>query len=80
LDARARKERIAVIKVIRDQARVDADRAQALLDSPHHDAISPAMIRSSAQSARERIRGNLGGYRRDHLRALARAASRSRTT
>jgi site-specific DNA recombinase len=71
LDDPALKERIAGLKVLRDQARVDADRAQALLDSPGHNAISPAMIRGFAQNARERIRGNLGGYRRDHLRALA---------
>ncbi len=71
LDDPALKERIAGLKVIRDQARTDADRAQALLDSPGHSALSPAMIEGFARSARERIRGSEGGYRRDHLRALA---------
>lgn len=68
LDDPALKERIAGLKVIRDQARVDTDRAQALLDSPGHNAISPTMIRGFALTARERIRGNLGGYRRDQSR------------
>ena len=71
LDDPALKERIAGLKVIRDQARADADRAQALLDSPGQSVVSPAMIRGFSQCARERIRGSEGGYRRDHLRALA---------
>ena len=71
LDDPALKERIAGLKVIRDQARADADRAQALLDSPGHSAITPTMIQGFARRARERIRGSEGGYRRDHLRALA---------
>lgn len=71
LDDPALKERIAGLKVIRDQARADADRAQALLESPGHSAISPTMIRGFAHSARERIKGSEGGYRRDHLRSLA---------
>ncbi|GLK63866.1 hypothetical protein GCM10017635_13370 [Paracoccus kondratievae] len=71
LDDPALKERIADLKVIRDQARVDADRAQAMLESPGHSALSPAMIEGFARRSRERIRGGEGGYRRDHLRALA---------
>ena len=71
LDDPALTERIAGLKVIRDQARADADRAQALLDSPGHSAVSPAMIRQFSQIARDRIRDREGGYRRDHLRALA---------
>jgi len=71
LDDPALKERIAGLKVIRDQARADADRVQALLDSPGHSAITPTMILGFARRARERIRGSEGGYRRDHLRALA---------
>ena len=71
LDDPALKERIAGLKVLRDQARADADRAQAMLESPGHSALSPAMIEGFARRARERIRGHEGGYRRDHLRALA---------
>lgn len=71
LDDPALKERIAGLKVLRDQARADADRAQALLENPGHSTLSPAMIEGFAHRARERIRGHEGGYRRDHLRALA---------
>jgi hypothetical protein len=34
-------------------------------------AITPAMVRKFARTARERMRLQGGGYRRDHLRALA---------
>jgi hypothetical protein len=71
LDDPALKERIAGLKVIRDQAKLDAERAEAMLDSAGHKAISPAMIRRFSQAARERIHLEGGGYRRDHLRALA---------
>lgn len=71
LDDLALKERIAGLKVIRDQARADADRAQAPLESPGHNAITPTMLLGFARRARERIRGTEGGYRRDHLHSLA---------
>jgi hypothetical protein len=71
LDDPALTERIAGLKVIRDQARADADRAQALLDSPGHSAVSPATIWQFSQIARDRIRDREGGNRRDHLRTLA---------
>jgi len=41
----------------------------ALLDSPGHSAVSPAMIRLFSQIARNRIRDREGVYRWDHLRA-----------
>src|SRR3546814_16010915 len=34
-------------------------------------AVTPQMLRKFASTARERIRLDGGGYRRDHLRALA---------
>jgi len=34
-------------------------------------AITPQMVRRFARTARERIKIDGGGYRRDHLRALA---------
>jgi site-specific DNA recombinase len=71
LDDADLKDRIATLKVTRDQARVDADRASALLDSTSQQAITPAMLSKFAKTARERIRLPSGGYRRDHLRALA---------
>jgi NAD(P)-dependent dehydrogenase (short-subunit alcohol dehydrogenase family) len=71
LDDPALKERIAGLKAIRDQSQVDADRAQAMAESVGHQAITPAMVQKFARTARERIRIDGGGYRREHLRALA---------
>jgi DNA invertase Pin-like site-specific DNA recombinase len=67
----ALKDRIASLTAVRDQARVDAERAKALGESSAQQAITPAMISKFARTARERIRIEGGGYRRDHLRALA---------
>ncbi len=67
----ALKQRIAGLKAIRDQAQADADRAQAMAESVGQQAITPAMVQKFARTARERIRITGGGYRRDHLRALA---------
>jgi hypothetical protein len=55
----------------RDQAHVDAERAQAMLESSGQQAITPAMVRKFARTARERMHVEGGGYRRGHLRALA---------
>ena len=71
LDDPALKERIAGLKAIRDQAQADAERAQAMLESSGQQTITPAMVSKFARTARERIRIDGGGYRRDHLRALA---------
>ena len=65
------KERIAGLKAIRDQSQADADRAQAMAESAVQQAITPAMVQKFAMTARERIRIDGGGYRREHLRALA---------
>ncbi|HEX5281968.1 MAG TPA: recombinase family protein [Micropepsaceae bacterium] len=67
----ALKERVTSLKVIRDQAQVDAERAAAMLESSGQQAITPQMVRKFARTARERMRIDGGGYRRDHLRALA---------
>jgi hypothetical protein len=67
----ALKDRIAGLKAIRDQARTDAERAQATLESSGHRTITQDMVRKFASTARERMRIGGGGYRRDHLRALA---------
>ena len=71
LDDPALKERIAGLKAIRAQAQADAERAQAMLESSGQQAVTPAMVRKFARTARERMRLQGGGYRRDHLRALA---------
>jgi site-specific DNA recombinase len=71
LDDPALKDRINGLKAIRDQAKADADRAQAVLQNSGQQAVTPQMLAKFAQTARERIRLQGGGYRRDHLRALA---------
>ncbi|HTT99743.1 MAG TPA: zinc ribbon domain-containing protein, partial [Rhizomicrobium sp.] len=71
LDDPALKERIASLTAIRDQAQADAARAAAMLESSGQQAITPQMVQKFAWTARERIRIDSGGYRRDHLRALA---------
>ncbi len=70
LDDPALKDRIDGLKAIRDQARADAERAQAMLQNSGSKAVTPQMLKKFASTARERIRLE-GGYRRDHLRALA---------
>jgi hypothetical protein len=77
LDDPALKDRIDGLKAIRDQAKADADRAQAMLQNSGQKAVTPQMLRKFATTARERIRLEGGGYRRDHLRS--RSASRSQT-
>jgi hypothetical protein len=69
LDDPALKDRMAGPKTIRDQAQADANRAQAMADSTGQPSI--AMVQKFASTARERIRIDGGGYRREHLRALA---------
>ena len=71
LDDPALKERIVGLKALRDQAKVDAERAQAALESAGQQAVTPQMIQVFAQTARDRMRLDGGGYRRDHLRAFA---------
>ena len=71
LDDPALKDRIAGLKATRDQAQADAERAPAMLESSGLQAITPQMVRKFARTARERMRIEGGGYRRDHLRSLA---------
>lgn len=71
LDDPVLKDRIDRLKATRDQARADAERASALLQSSARQAITPTMLRSFARTARQCTRLPGGGYRRDHLRALA---------
>ncbi|MGC4025632.1 MAG: recombinase family protein [Mesorhizobium sp.] len=64
-------ERMAGLRGIHDQAQVDAERIEAMLKNAGEKAISPTTIRRLAASAREKMRLPGGGYRREHLRALA---------
>jgi site-specific DNA recombinase len=65
------KERLAGLKAIRDQARADAMRAQAALENVAQQPVTTTVLRKFAATARKRMRLEGGGYRRDHLRALA---------
>jgi site-specific DNA recombinase len=64
------KERVTELKSIRDQARADAERAEGALDRTG-PSITPQALKTFASQARRRMRTESGGYRRDHLRALA---------
>ncbi len=64
------KDRVTELKAIRDQARADAQRAAGALDRAG-PTITPQALKIFASQARRRMRTENGGYRRDHLRALA---------
>ena len=64
------KDRIAELKATRDQARADAERAEGGSERVG-PAITPQTLKTFARQARRRMRTESGGYRRDHLRALA---------
>lgn len=64
-------ERMDGLRGIHDQAFADARRIEAMLENAGDKAITPEAIRKLAASAREKMRLAGGGYRRDHLRALA---------
>jgi site-specific DNA recombinase len=64
------KDRIGELKAIRDQARADAERAQKASERVV-PSITPLALKTFARQARRRMRTDSGGYRRDHLRALA---------
>ena len=64
-------ERIAGLTAIRDQARADAVRTEAMLKSSAHKGLTGAAVRELASEARTGLRLEKGGYRRDHVRAFA---------
>jgi hypothetical protein len=64
------KDRVTELKAIRDQARADAERAEGALDRLG-PSITPLALKTLAKQVRRRMRTESGGYRRDHLRALA---------
>jgi hypothetical protein len=55
----------------RKKRAAEAERATVLLESTGQLTVTLAMVRTFAKTARERMRIDGGGYRRDHLRALA---------
>jgi site-specific DNA recombinase len=64
------KDRIGELKATRDQARLDAERAEDAVDRAG-PTITPQTLKTFARTARKRMRTENGSYRRDHLRALA---------
>ena len=64
------KTRIEELKATRDQARIDAERARAATENAGQ-SITRDQLSRFATVARRRMRGKDGGFRRDHLRALA---------
>jgi site-specific DNA recombinase len=64
------KERVAELTAIRDQSRIDADRAAAEIERAR-PTLTPQALATFARQARKWMRDDKGGYRRDHLRALA---------
>jgi site-specific DNA recombinase len=64
------KDRIAELKATRDQARLDAERAEEAIERGG-PTITPQTLKTFARTARKRMRTENGGYRRDHLRAFA---------
>lgn len=67
----ALEDRIDGVKPIRDQAKADVERAQAMLGNSGQKTVTPQMLCTFAGTARQSIRLEGGGYRHDHLRALA---------
>ena len=67
----ALEDRIDGLKAMRDQAKADAERAQTMLENSGGQAVTLQMLHKFAETARQHIRLEGGGYRRDHLRALA---------
>lgn len=64
------KDGLNELKAARDQARLDAERAGNAIDciAP---IITPQALKTFTETARKRMRTENGGYRCDHLRALA---------
>lgn len=67
----ALKERVVALGALRNQAQVDSERAQAMLESSGRMGVTPAVLCKFATTARRRLRQEGGGYLRDHLHAFA---------
>ena len=72
LDAPGLKERIAGPRRFGNRPAPTPSAPQAALDNAGNQAVSSHLVKTFARAARQRIRLESGGYRRDHLRALAR--------
>ena len=65
------KGRLASLQALRDRSEAEAERAEAALSTSAAQPITRDMVHRFAEVARDRMRLDGGGYRRDHLRALA---------
>ena len=70
LSAPMLKDRIGELKATRDQVRLDAERAEDTIERAR-PTITQQALKTFARTARKRMRIDGGGYRREHLRALA---------
>jgi hypothetical protein len=66
----APRDRIGKLNATRDQAKSDAQRVTLTIDAVGHPRATE-IRRQFAQTARTRLRGPDGGYRRDHRGALS---------
>jgi hypothetical protein len=64
------KARAAELTTIRDQSRLDANRAAEAMENAGPN-LTPQALATFAPRTRKKIRGEAGGHRRDHPRALA---------
>jgi len=65
------KARVAELIAIRDQSRLDANRAAEAMENAG-PTLTPQALATFAPRARKKMRGAAGGHRRDHPSALAR--------
>ena len=70
----ALKDRIDGFKAIRHQAKADAERTQGMPQNSGSQAVTSQRLGKFARNARQRIRLEGDGYRRDHLRARVEVA------
>ena len=64
-------QRISALKLARDQANLDAQRASDALEVATGKAITSDLLGEFADRVRGRLRGESGKYRRDHLHQFA---------
>jgi len=64
------KTRLKELRMVRDSAKTDADRAEARASDRSAD-LTPEIVKRFAGEAKRRLRTDAGDYRRHHLQALA---------
>ena len=64
------KDRMKELASMRDEARADADRAEAAIERLG-PSLTPEKLQAFAQATKARLRAEDGSYRREHIRAVA---------